>query len=246
MAGTQQLAQLVRVMLDEFAGYASQDQVGQMLGSIRQLADAGLPVKDIADAMYASPGALDALRDGDTARAAQAMAGWMGENVNELRDSGVPDDRLRFLSQQGFAVGEIALAMRIVPGLREELARGDFSNPQRLLQAMHESLRDNGRATHQNPALLMAERQPAALNSPNAAWTEQYLRMIRGLQRRFTRSATTDEALPCASHPNDEDEVHMIVPVDSPAVEEASAHFGSWLMAVIVAVAILVLLAQRC
>jgi DNA-binding transcriptional MerR regulator len=245
MAGTQQLVQLMRVLVDEFASYASQDQVAQMLGSIQQLADVGVPVKDIADAMYASPGALDALRDGDTARAAQAMAGWMGENLHELRDSGVPDDRLRFLSEQGFGVGEITLAMRMVPGLREDLARGDFSNRQQLTQSMHEALSGNGRATHQNPALLTTERQPSALN-PNAVWMEQYLRVIRKLKQRFAGHEIADRVRQDTLHPNDEDEMHLIVPAGAPAVEETSAHFGAWIVAVIIAMSVLVMLAQRC
>lgn len=245
-AGSQQLAQLMRVLVEDVAGYASPDQVATMLSSLRQLADAGVPLRDVADAMYASPLALDAMRDGDSARAAQSIAAWMGENVNELKDAGVPEDRLRLLSQQGFAVGEIALAMRVVPGLREELLRGDFSNPRQFAQILHDYLRDAGRGTHRNPALLLADHLPGGLNSPSAVWTEQYLQLVRQLRRRFGRAAFDDQVQLRRAHPDEEDEVNLLVPPPAPPMEQPSAHFGAWVVAVIVAVSLFVLILERC
>jgi hypothetical protein len=246
--GNQQLAQLMRTVVDEFAAYSSPDLAAQMLNTIRQMVDAGLPVKDVVDAMYASPGALDALRDGDTARAAGSVAAWMTTSLNELRDSGVPEDRMRYLNQQGFAVGEIAVAMRVVPGLREELARGDFANPRQAAQAMNDYFRSNGRATHNDPSVLAgAERQPAALNAPGTVWSEQYLKMIRSAQRRFNQYGYSDAARYSSSRPDEEDEVNLVFPVLPPPVEQPSSYFGMWMVAVIVAVALFVLvIGSRC
>lgn len=231
--------QLVGVLADGLAGYASQEQTARLLGTIRQLVDAGIPVKDVADAMYANAASLDALRDGDITRGAGAVAAWMTQNLNELRESGVPDDRLRFLTRSGFAVGEISAALRDIPGLRDELAQRDLSKASQLVQTMHDFFRENGRATHNDSALLTTadNRQTAALNNPNMSWFEQYMRQVRVVQRRFAT----------ASHPGDEDEVHLVVPLPTPPVEEKeSLDFGAWIFAAIVAVALLVLVVSRC
>jgi hypothetical protein len=75
---------------------------------------------------------------------------------------------------------------------------------------------------------------------------EQYLRVIRKLKQRFAGHEIADRVRQDTLHPNDEDEMHLIVPAGAPAVEETSAHFGAWIVAVIIAMSVLVMLAQRC
>lgn len=246
-ASMQQLGQFVRLLTDEFAAFSAPGQVSQLWTTIRQLSDAGVPLRDIADVMYSSPAALDAMRDGDLARAAVVMAGWMNENVLDLRNSGIPDDRLRQLSRFGFGVSEIALAMQIVPGLRDELARGQMMDPRQWSQEMHDALRQQGRATHENPALLVAaDRNSSAQGPDGVPWSEQYVRLSRNLQRKFGSASRPDELRLSSEHPTLSEEALLPVALPTPPVEQANAHFGAWVAAVILLVAIFVLLLERC
>jgi hypothetical protein len=71
------------------------------------------------------------------------------------------------------------------------------------------------------------------------------MRLIRGAQRRLAQSSHTDAAR-FDMHPNDEDEVHLVAQMATPPVEESSVNFGFWMMAIIVAVALLVMIVSRC
>lgn len=239
-----QLAQLARLLPQELGDLEAAAPFAPFFDPLRQLAAAGVPIRDLADAIYSNPFVRDALRSGDTARAAGAVASWIGEHIHELRASGIAEDHVQQLSRAGFGLEEICLSLQIVPGLRNELLHGHFRNPQAWAQAMHEALRGQGRLTHEHPELLA----PRAAESRNGAlpWSEQYLHLARNLQSRFASLEENDEVRLSTDHPDLEDEALLPVVVPVPRREQTGVHVAAWLAAALVVSAALVLLLQHC
>jgi hypothetical protein len=112
---------------------------------MQALCEAGLAAEDIADAVLDSPCVLDALREGDYDKAKQLAFSRMTESLAYLQASGVPEDRLRVLSEAGLAIGEVAWALRNIIGLRDTLVDGDCEDARRETIALHKFHRSRGR-----------------------------------------------------------------------------------------------------
>ena len=234
-SGRPQLGQTLSILVAEFGSHLSPDQIAALLGGIRQLVNAGLPVEDIADAMYASPGVLDALKDGNAETAKEMIVSRLTQYLAELRDSGVPEERLRLLSEAGFSVGEIATALRSVPNLRDTLVAGDPENAQQLAATLHDFFRESGRSIHNDASLkvLQAERATSGLSGAPASWFEQYTNRIRAAQRlTLQHAAQSDFALAAL--------------VDASPAQGARGHLSDWVIGILLAVAVLVFILSRC
>ncbi len=236
--GAQPLGQILSMLAQEFGGYSSADQLAVLLASVRLVAGAGVPAVDVASAMYSSPNVLDALRDGNPELAKQMIVGQVNEALSQLRDVGVADAGLRTMSASGFSAVEIAMAMRTVPALQNALAQGDPAQLRQMLPTVHEMFRDDGRATHSDPALLAAlgERFVPGLGGGQGAWVEQYGNRIRAAEKRSIGEVRLQD------HP----ELILFPGSTPPPVDESSATFGAWVMAVVVGVALLLMILSRC
>ncbi|MDR3762494.1 MAG: hypothetical protein P4M01_00210 [Acidobacteriota bacterium] len=240
-AGLQQLRHAIRLLSPDIAAGFSSGHSSPAWAPLRQLSAAGVPLRDLVDALHASAPLRLAVQEGNVQRAASVISGWLVEHVLELRGSGIPAARLQQLSQAGFGVGEISLAMQVMPGLRGELMRGDFQHPAQIAQVMHETLLATGRTVHQNPALLAAGRQFPARPADAEAWSENYLRLARRLQSVGIRTPDADEVRLSTDHPNAEDEALLPVGLPTPPAPPANLQLATW-TAVALAVAILLLL----
>ncbi len=233
--GRPQLGQTLSILVAEFGGHTSPDQIAALLGGIRQLVNAGLPVEDVADAMYASPGVLDALKDGDPEAAKEMIVSRLTQCLVELRDSGVPEERLRLLSEAGFSAGEIASALRSVPNLRDTLVAGDPENLKQLAATMHDFFRESGRSIHNDASLILlqAERPVPGLSGAPASWFEQYTNRIRAAQRlTLQHAAQSDFAIAAL--------------VEASPAQEAHGRMSDWVIGILLAVAVLVFILSRC
>jgi hypothetical protein len=224
--------------VQEFGSYSSPDQIAVLLASVRLVVGAGLPAVDVADSMYGSPIVLDALRDGNPELAKQAVITQVSEAIADLRASGVPEVNLQALSASGFAAGEISSALRTVPSLREELVQSDPSQLKQTLSTLHDMFRDDGRSTHADPSILSAlgERMVSGLGGAQGSWFEQYMCRIRAAQKRSIAMV----------RPEDHPELMLFSGTQSAPVDENSANFGLWMIAVIIAVAMLLIIMSRC
>jgi hypothetical protein len=229
--GGQQLGQILSILAREFGGYASEDQIAVLLSSIRLVVGAGVPAVDVADAMYSNPAVLDAMREGNPESAKQAIVSQLSETLTDLRASSVPQASLHALSGLGFAAGEIAVAIRNLPNLRDELMLGNPAMAKQMASTLHDFFRDAGRSTHDDPSATAA--LGAAGGAPGT-WFEQYMHRIRAAQRR-----TIGEVRP-EDHPET-----MLIPPPASAID-FPASFGSWMFAAIVAAAVLLLILARC
>ncbi len=233
--GRTQLGQTLSILVAEFGGHTSPDQIAALLGGLRQLVNAGLPVEDVADAMYASPGVLDALKDGNAETAKEMIVARLTQCLAELRDSGVPEERLRLLSEAGFSAGEIATALRGVPNLRDTLLAGDPENLKQLTATLHDFFRESGRSIHNDASLIVlrAERAVPGHGGAPASWFEQYANRIRAAQRlTLQRAAQSDFAIAAL--------------VEASPAQEARGHMSDWVIGILLAVAVLLIILSRC
>jgi hypothetical protein len=174
----------------------SETQLPAVLRGMCVLGEAGLAAEDIADAIYSSPLVLDALSDRDYEGAKRLAFLRLAECVAELRNCGVPEDRLRVLSEAGLAVGEIAWAIRNINGLRDELVDTDFDGVRACANTTYEFFRRdrrtrrNSRSTHR---AANGERSPDS-RSPQESWFEQYSRVIQATQTPAHSPGTADRA----------------------------------------------------
>jgi hypothetical protein len=233
--GRPQLGQTLSILVAEFGGHSSPDQIAALLGGLRQLVNAGLPVEDIADAMYASPGVLSALKDGDPETAKERIVSRLIQDLAELRDSGVPEERLRLLSEAGFSAGEIASVLRSVPNLRDTLVAGDPENAKQLAATLHDFFRESGRSIHNEASLivLQAERTVPGLSAAQASWFEQYTNRIRAAQKLTLQPAAQADFAIAAL-------------VESSPAQEAHGHLSDWVIGILLAVAALVFILSHC
>ncbi|HXX23589.1 MAG TPA: hypothetical protein VEO19_10605 [Terriglobia bacterium] len=125
---------------------------------------------------------LDALVRGEHDEAKELALSRLRENLEYLRGSGVPEDRLRALSDSGLAVGEIAFAIRTVVWLRDELAEGDAQEAQKWAPVLHEFFRRGGRPTHSSPTggrVVHGGREPGPTETQGPRF-ERYLKLTEG------------------------------------------------------------------
>jgi hypothetical protein len=106
------------------------------------LMEAGLAPEDVADVIYNHPGVLDALkiREYDTAKLLSFR--FISEDLMQLRDCGVSEDRLLVLSESGLAVGEISFAIQHVVGCRDGLIEADADGLKRRAKTLYEFYRE--------------------------------------------------------------------------------------------------------
>jgi hypothetical protein len=236
-AGSGQLGQMLSLLANDFSGNNSPEQLATILGSARLVVGTGLPALDVADVMYSNPLVLDAMRDGNPELAKQAAISQLSETLASLRASGAPEANLQTLSASGFAAGEISSALRTVPSLREGLMQGDPAVLKQTIPTLHDMFRENGRSAHGDPTILVAlgERMAPGV-SGTQGWFERYMERIRAAQKRTVG----------AFHPEDHPELMLFSGPAQVSVDENSASFGAWIIAVIVAVAMLLIIASRC
>jgi hypothetical protein len=170
-------------MVSEFASYCSPSRIPALVRGMQALSEAGLPFEDIADAMYSSPRVFDALKEGDYEAAKELAFAGLRSSIAQLRSCGVPEDRLRVLSESGLAVGEIAFAISTIRGLREELLDSDCEKAKRWAPVLHQFFRKGGRSTHSaQPEHSQADGRKSAA-STHESWFDRYSKLIptRGL-----------------------------------------------------------------
>lgn len=237
-AGSAQLGQILSKLTNDAGDYNSPEQIASMLGSARLVVGAGLPALDVADAMYSSGLVLDAMKDGNPTVAKDAAIELLSANLAELRAADLPDENLRTLSSAGFAAGEIAFALRTIPNLREGMMQSDPAQLKQMLPTLHELFRENGRSTHCDPAALAAlgERMVPGMGGAQGAWFAQYTNWIRTAQKRSIG----------AFRPEDHPELMLFYTPQPELVEENSVSIGPWIMAVIIAIAVLLVILSRC
>ena len=239
------LGSILSTLAQEFGSYSSPEEIAVLLAGIRLLVGAGLPALDVADAMYGNPRVLDELRDGSPQAAKQAVIERLSSALSELRDfpesPGIPEASLRTMTAAGFAVGEIASALRSAPELREAMTQADSTQLRQMLPSLHEIFRDNGRSTHTDPAMLAALGSGvlgatlAATGGVDGGWFETYASRVRTAQKRAIGEL----------RPEDHPELMLVsAPAQGPP-EEDSRSFGAWVIAAMLAVATLFLL-SRC
>jgi hypothetical protein len=172
-------------MVAEFSQYCSAERLSVLLGGIQALADAGLPVIDIADALYSDPRVLDALKDGDYDKAKHMTIARIRDGIKELRASGVPEDRLRILNQSGFSVAEIAFVFRNFHGM-SSIMKADVKQATRWAPVLHEFFRKGGRPTHGAKLNTFALDNSTIFdsNSNKESWFDQYLRLTETTEGR--------------------------------------------------------------
>lgn len=238
-ASTGQLGQMLLKLANDIGDYSSPEQIGSMLSSARLVVGTGLPALDVADAIYSSELVLDAMKSGNPTLAKQAAIEQLTGSLAELRASGLPDASLRTLSSAGFAAGEIAFALRTVPNFREAMMQSDSAQWRQMAATLHQLFRENGRSTHSDPSMLAAlgTRVTSGLDGVQGSWFVQYENRIRAAQKRSIGDL----------RPEDHPELMLFyAPQPDNADENSSAGIGPWLMAVIVAVAVLLIFLSRC
>jgi hypothetical protein len=150
----------------------------------------------------------------------------------------VPEANLQILSASGFAAGEISSALRTVLTLREAAMQSDPSQLKQMLPALHDLFRDDGRSAHGDPSILSAlgERIFPGMGGAQGSWFDQYMSRIRTAQKRSIGTVRQED------HPE-----LMLFSGTSPApVDESSASLGTWIIAVIVGIAVLLIIVSRC
>jgi hypothetical protein len=154
-----------------YACGVSESQLSAVLCGMQALREAGLVAEDIADVILNDPRVLDLLRFGDYEEAKQLALCQVAESVAKLQASGVPEDRLRELADDGFAVGEIAWVIRNIVNLRETLAHGNRDEARLMAPMLHAFFRKGGRPNH-------GRQKSHRATGLNGSWLEEYSRVI--------------------------------------------------------------------
>ncbi len=248
------LGSILSTLAQEFGAYSSPEEIAVLLAGIRLLVGAGLPALDVADAMYGDPRVVDELRDGTPQAAKQAVIEHLRAALDELRtaaepqgdpagvsrEPGIPEASLRLMTAAGFAAGEIASALRSDPSLREAMMQSDFDLAQlrQMLPSLHEMLRDHGRATHADPAMLAAlgARALPETAAAQSAWFDPYMSRIRAAQKRSIGEL----------RPEDHPELMLVSAPTPESAEQDSRSFGAWVIAAMMALAAMLFLLSRC
>lgn len=169
---------------------------GQRLQRVQRgmqlLIEAGLAPEDIADRIHSSVRVLDALAVGDYKDAKRLCFEQVAESLTELRATGVPDEQLWVLGEEGIAVGEIAWAIRNIRGLRDELTYGDSNVAKQCAQTLHDFFQKGGRTTRRSPRA----HRVAGVRSDVACLWEQYLKLAQKEQNATQNQATKPEYQP--------------------------------------------------
>lgn len=166
-----------------------------MRDGMQKLSNWGLASEDIADAIYSSPRVLDALCDGDFERAKQLISSNLLEYLAELRQSGVPEDRLWILTEAGLAIGEIAWAIRNIYGLRDGLLESDISGVKRYANTTYEFFRQHRRTRRNSRSArrALSGEEISETNIVQESWFERYSDVIKGIQIPAQNHGTIDE-----------------------------------------------------
>lgn len=153
-------------VVGEFSKYCPRRRLPMLAKGIQVLREARLSIIEIADALYSSPRILDALTDAEFEEARKLTFSRLSESLEELRESGVPEDHLRLLNDSGFAVGEIALAIRNIIGLREDLVSSSAEEARKLVPVLHEFFHNRAGGTARARQSPLGARQPAPVTTP--------------------------------------------------------------------------------
>lgn len=231
-ADLSQAGQALSTLALEFGSSGSPDEIPALLSGLRQLMNAGLPVPDIADALYGTPGVLKALKDGDPEAAKELLIPQLTASLAELRGSGVPENLLHFLGESGFGAAEIASALGSLPELRDELLQGAPAEPEALLTKVRDFFRSSGRITHQN-ASLMDTHPTLAWSGAPGSWFDEYEERIRGAQKQRLRATLW------------EDESGVVLPLSLTSPPQKSSKVSDWLIGGLLVIAGIVVAASH-
>ena len=155
-----------------------------MFRGMRFLCAIGYAPEDVADGIYSSPRILAALADGDFLGAQDLADLRMVDALRTVEGSGITEERLWILTEEGLALGEISWAIRNIHGFQHSVQSLSLDAVKTHARSTYEFFRED-RSTRRTTRTSRwgIGGKPIDRGAVPESWSEHYSNVLKNAKR---------------------------------------------------------------